>query len=719
MSDLIEQILATISRKSYTPIKPKALARKIGVPGHEYAGFRKVLRELIRTGRVETGKNHTIKPAQPHGTIAGIFRAHPAGNGGFVRPHVIDGKMGPEIRIPDSDCLDASHGDEVLVKLTKKPTRVGLGPKGLILQVLQRATRQFVGTYFERDGQGMVRVDGTVFAHSVYVGDPGAKGAKAGDKVVFEMIRFPSAEERGEGVLTEVLGEHGKPGVDLLSIIRAYDLPDEFPEQVKEEAREAAAMFNEKELAGREDLRNEVIVTIDPVDARDFDDAVSLHLDPTSGHWALGVHIADVGHFAPPGSRVDAEARKRATSVYLPQRVLPMFPEVISNSLASLQEGRVRYVKSAFIDMTAAGQKTGIRFANAAIKVRKRFTYEQVGAILKALDEKTELPMTVEPEVLALLERMRDLALILRKRRRKRGSLELTMPEVDLEYDEQGRVSGAHYAVHDLSHQIIEEFMLAANEAVAEHLHSLAVPFLRRIHPQPEPRKLEAFAEFARTLGYKMELPDDRFSIQRILEKSATRPDVHAVHYALLRSLKQAIYSPQDEGHYALASDQYCHFTSPIRRYPDLVIHRLLDQWLQRGRVGSDATELAALGEHCSKMERRAETAERELIKVKLLTYLSERMGLEMDAIITGVADYGFFAQSETLPVEGLVHVSTLDEDYYYYEDSTHSLIGRGSNQRYRLGDKVKVKVVRVDLQRRQLDLRVIAPKKQTKTRSR
>src|SRR5262249_976555 len=272
----------------------------------------------------------------------------------------------------------------------------------------------------------------------------------------------------------------------------------------------------------------------------------------------------------------------------------------------------------------------------------------------------------LQPEVLALLIRMRDLAMILRRRRLKRGAIELNMPEAKLDFDDKGRVRGAHFVKHDVSHQIIEEFMLAANEAGAAHLVGLGVPLLRRVHPAPEPTKLEAFADFARSLGYKIDHDTDRFALQRVLEKSADKPDVYAVHYALLRSLKQAVYSPEEEGHYALASKNYCHFTSPIRRYPDLTIHRLLDQWLRSGRAGSDETELAALGDHCSKTERRAEMAERELIKVKLLTYLSERLGLELEVIITGVADYGFYAQAEELPVEGLVHVSTLTEDYFY-----------------------------------------------------
>jgi ribonuclease R len=710
MPDLAEQIVAAVARKSYTPIKPKALARKLGVTRPRYGDFRRVLRGLLRQGRVEMGKNHTVRNAQPHGTVAGVYRRTGTG-AGYVRPHAVDGQAGPEVLIRDGDALDAATGDEVLVKLIRKPNRHGVSPVGVVLEVRERATRQFVGTYFERDGQGLVRVDGTVFSHSIYVGDPGAKGARSEDKVVIEMLRFPSPEDRGEGVITELLGPRGRPGVDTLSVIRAFGLPDKFPEDVLQEAREAAAAFSERDLDGRDDFTKEIVITIDPADARDFDDAVSLTQDPKTKHWQLGVHIADVAHFAPPGSLLDREARKRGTSVYLPQRVLPMFPEVISNSVASLQQDRVRYVKSALIDFTPAGQKTAARFANAAIRNHHRFTYEEVSAILadhQPSGGRKPPEKKLDPEVHALLLRMRDLAMILRKRRVKRGALELNMPEAELEYDEQGRVTGAHFAKHDVSHQIIEEFMLAANEAVAEHLAGLGVGFLRRIHPAPDPNKLKAFADFARSLGYRIERETDRFTLQRVLERSAERPDVHAVHYALLRSLKQAVYSPVEEGHYALASNNYCHFTSPIRRYPDLTVHRLLDRWLRTRRAGSDEIELVALGDHCSKTERRADMAERELIKLKLLTYLSTRIGSELEAIITGVADYGFFAQAEDLPVEGLVHISTLPDDYYYFEEATHSLIGRRSKRRYRLGDKVRVNVVRVDLQRRQLDFRVL-----------
>ncbi len=713
MLDLEKKILAAVTDPGYKPLKPKALARKVGLATDDYDHFKTAVRKLVKEGRLELAKNSTLRAPTTANTVVGVFR-RTSGGFGFVRPSSPGekGEKQPEIYIPQEGVGDASSGDTVLARIGKKARRPDLGPRGDIVRVLERATKQFVGTYFERDGQGLVRVDGTVFSHSIYVGDPGAKGARPEDKVVFDMVRFPTSEERGEGVITEILGPRGKPGVDTLSIIKAFGLPEDFSADALDEARSQAAQFSEKDLAGREDFTGWTTITIDPVDARDFDDAVSLTQDPQSKHWLLGVHIADVGHFAPRGSALDREARKRSTSVYLPQRVLPMFPEIISNSLASLQQGKVRFVKSALMDLTPLGVKTDVRFANAAIRVKKRFTYEQVLGLLEDPHGPQSLALGVEPEILELLWRMRDLALILNKRRLKRGYLQLHMPEPELEYDKDGRITGAHFRKSDISHQMIEEFMLLANEAVAEHLDSKDIAFLRRVHPAPEPTKLKAFAEFARILGYKVQRETDRFTLQRILNQSADKPEAHAVHYALLRSLKQAIYSPAKDDHYALASENYCHFTSPIRRYPDLVVHRLLDQLIRRGRVGSDFEELTALGEHCSKMERRAETAERELIKLKLLTYLSERLGMEMEVVITGVADYGFYGQAEVLPVEGLAHISTLPDDYYYFDQASHSLIGQRNKRRFRLGDKVKVKVVRVDLQKRQADLRVIEKRK-------
>jgi len=736
MTDLLTRILHVITSHSYTPIKAKPLFKRLNLDEGQYPEFRKTLRELIRTGRLAVGRNQTIRAADPHGTVTGTYRRAQAGHG-FVRPHAVDGVLKADIYIREDKGLDAATGDEVLVRITRAASNIK-DAAGEIVRVLERATRTFVGTYFERDGESLVRVDGTVFSHSISVGDSGAKGAKPQDKVVIEMLRFPSQDGRGEGVIVEVLGPHGDPGVDTLTIIRAFGLPEAFPESALDEARQVASQFDETDLAGREDFTQELVITIDPPDAKDFDDAVTVVIDPKTKHWVLTVHIADVGAFVKPGGALDVEARKRATSVYLPQKVIPMFPEVISNGLASLQQGKLRYVKTVQMEFTPGLQKGHVRFANGVIRNRRRFTYSEVQELLERMKDeggrmkeegKSEQDgdssvqpssftlhpsgtpaasaSEVSPEILQMLKRMRDLAILLRKKRFKRGSLELEMPEAVLEYDDNGRVSGAHFAEHNLSHQVIEEFMLAANEAVAEHFSKYEVPFLRRVHPAPAEEKLEAFAQFADILGYRIKRAQDRFELQRVLHETADKPERAAIHFALLRSLKQATYSPIQDEHYALASQDYCHFTSPIRRYPDLQVHRLLDRWIKEGTASADVAELTALGEHCSKRERRAETAERELVKLKILTYLSGKLGEQYDAVITGVADYGFFAQAEKIPAEGLVHISSLVDDYYWYDETSHTLEGRRTQRRFRLGDRVRLEVARVDLPRRMLDLRL------------
>jgi len=720
MKDLVEIILRYVQRPNYQPLKVKALARRLGIAAEDYAEFRRTVKNLIRQGQLAWGRNHLVRPADAEptegSTVVGIFHKT-AGGFGFVRPHGVEKYSPREIFVPASAVGDAATGDEVLVRLTRRAKGPERGPVGRIVRVVERATHHFVGTYIERGGEGFVIVDGTKFSEPIWVGDAGAKNVRPQDKVVVEIVRFPAPGLMGEGVITEVLGPRGAPGVDTLSVIRAFNLPVAFSAEALAEARLQAERFREDDLTGREDFTSWLTITIDPEDARDFDDAVSLSYDSHRRHWHLGVHIADVSHFVPPGSALDREARERGNSVYLPQRVLPMLPEVLSNHLASLQQGRVRYVKSVLMEFTQHGQRVHTRFAEAAIRVARRFTYTQVQQILDAASDKRQLAAVQErlhlsSELVELLLRMREFAMILRQRRKKRGALELYILEVELEYDAEGRVCGAHYVPHDTSHQIIEEFMLAANEAVAEHLQSLGVPFLRRIHAPPAPHKLREFAEFARELGYDIDprYATDRFQLQRVLEQSRHRPEVHAVHYALLRSLKQAEYSPVEEGHYALASDHYCHFTSPIRRYPDLTVHRLLGRWLRTGKISADEQELLALGAHCSFTERRADEAERELIRMKLLAYLSERVGLELDAIITGVEPFGFFAQSPMLPVDGLVHISSLTDDFYYHDEATHSLVGRRTRRRFRLGDRVRVKVVHVDPYRHELDFRLAEP---------
>ena len=519
------------------------------------------------------------------------------------------------------------------------------------------------------------------------------------------MVRFPTHAQAGEGVIVEVLGPRGAPGVDTLSIIREFNLPGEFADDAVEESRLQAEKFDESISSDRTDLDGPGDDHDRSVDARDFDDAVSLSRDE-KGYWRLGVHIADVSHFVRPKSALDREAYQRGTSTYLPDRVIPMIPEIISNGLASLQPDKVRYTKTAFIEFSPEGVPLATECMSAAIKSRRRFTYEEVDSYLADPDAwRTKL----DKEVHALLGRMRELAGILRAHRHSRGGLELTMPEVKIDLDKNGRVSGAHLVVNTESHKIIEDFMLAANEAVAELLAKADLHFLRRVHAAPDPRKLKALTEFVTGLGIQVESLESRFELQRLLAEVAGQPEERAVNYSLLRSLQRAVYSPEEEGHYALASDCYCHFTSPIRRYPDLTIHRLLDAHLKGKKPHNDFGEMAVLGEHCSDRERRSEQAERELTKVKLLDYLSGHVGMTLEAVVTGVEEYGLFVQGVELPAEGLVHVTSLQDDFYRFDRGAHTLAGHRSGNSYRLGDSVTVTVARVDVDRRELDFRIVA----------
>ena len=716
-AELEQAILALVRRPGYQPVKPRVLAQRLHL-GKDRAGeVKRAVKRLVRQGQLAYGASHRValaSAASPKGNqVVGVFRRAEGGYG-FVRPSgaAVDGTSAADIFIPVRHAGDAASGDLVVVRLRKqvgrKRPRAGAaaprGPRGEIVEVLQRETHQFVGRLFESGGSAYVEVDGNLFARPIYVGDPGSKQARPDDKVVFEMIRFPSHLHEGEGVVTEVLGPRGAPGVDTLSILREFGLPERFPDDALADARRQVDRFDESIPADRLDLTGQTVITIDPIDARDFDDAISLERSEEGG-WNLGVHIADVAHFVPPKSALDREAFQRATSVYLPDRVLPMLPESISNGLASLQPGKVRYTLSVRMEFTADGLRVASEVRRSAIKSRRRLTYEEVDDYLRQPDAwRRKLGLAVH----ALLGRMHELAMILRRRRLQRGALELTMPEVKIDLDKHGRVAGAYVVRQTESHQIIEEFMLAANETVAETLRDQGLRFLRRIHQAPAPRKLEALAEFVAALGIKTDGLQSRFELQGLLARVAGRPEQHAVNYAVLRSLQRAVYGPQEEGHYALASDCYCHFTSPIRRYPDLTVHRLLHAVLDGAKPPSNLAELAVLGEHCSQREQRAEMAERELTRLKLLAYLDTRIGEEMDAVITGVESYGLFAQGIQLPAEGLIHVDSLCDDYYRFDRASHTLSGLRAGNRYRLGDLVRVAVGRVDVDRRELDFRLV-----------
>ncbi|MCL2349424.1 MAG: VacB/RNase II family 3'-5' exoribonuclease [Planctomycetaceae bacterium] len=686
--------------------------------------------------------------------IVGTFRQTEHGNG-FVRPrvapHDADAPPPADIFIPAEVARDAASGDLVVVELTFDPKRdagkrrfdrserdrpwdrqqdrrfgggsqEASGPVGRIVEILERETFRFVGTYDCDDDVAVVEVDGKLFRTPIYVGDPSACPARTGDKVVIDMVRFPTHVRHGEGVVVEVLGPHGTPELDTLLIINQFGLPKEFPEEVIRSAQKIASQFEETIPKDRFDATEETTLTIDPEDARDFDDAVSLE-KLECGHWRLGVHIADVAFFVQPGEPVDKEAYSRGTSVYLPDKVIPMLPEAISNSLASLQPDKLRFAKSVWIEMTEDGIPVDVEIKRTVIRSDARLNYDQVTEFIADPKQwRDKWRDKLKPDVFRLLGDMYALAMILRDRRMKRGALELTMPEIKLVLDDDGKVCGSKLAGHLPSNQIIEEFMLAANEAVAEYLEKRNVLFLRRIHALPTYRKMKQFAQFVKSLGIANVSPDtlleSRFEIQSLLERVKGRPEEAAVNFSLLRSMQKAVYSPEEEGHYALASSCYCHFTSPIRRYPDLTVHRLLDQVLTGVKPTNDLRELFLLGEHCSQQERNAEEAERELIKLKLINYLATKIGTRMTGVITGVERFGFFVQGEEIPAEGLVRIKSL-EGRYFFDADTHTLTG-GRGESFRLGDRVVIEIVNANPDTRRIDYKYVgsAPKPEKSTAS-
>lgn len=724
MQEYEDAILRYVNDPKYRPVKPAAMAKKLGLEGDDVTNFRRVVKQMVKAGKLAWGPSHLVFAVSALGEVSGVgpspdrqasfassskhvvgtFR-RAEGGFGFVRPEGTPAGAGrdADIFVPANGAGDAANGDIVRLRLSGRVGRMGKS-EGRIIDIIERATNRFVGTYAVTAGMGVVQIDGKIFSSPVYVGDPGAKGAQPDDKVVIEMVRFPSHLRDGEGVIVEILGKRGEPGVDTLSIIREFNLPGDFSETVLEDAREQAAQFDEGNLKNREDLTGETVITIDPVTARDFDDAISL-VQQKNGHWLLGVHIADVSHFVRTKSPLDQEAKERATSVYLPDIVIPMIPEIISNNLASLQPDRVRYAITARIEFSPEGQRIATNVFKSAIKSCRRFTYEEVDEYLA---DRAGWKAKLAPEVHSLLARMHELAMILRDRRMKRGALELNMPELEIDLDSKGNVSGAHLEINTESHQIIEEFMLAANEAVAEMLFDKGVVFLRRVHGAPEPRKLKSLTDFVGELGFKTESLENRFALQGLLNGVKEDSREHAVNYAVLRAMQRAVYSPEEEGHYALASKCYCHFTSPIRRYPDLTIHRLIEQVSQGKTPEQHLSELLTLGDHCSAQEQRATEAERELNRVKLLLYLQDKVGMQMDGIITGVENFGLFVMGTHLPAEGFVHITSLADDYYRFDKQGHCIRGFRSGNTYRLGDPVRVAVAAVDVERRELDLRLL-----------
>jgi len=693
-----QQILALLARKDYRPLDKDGLAKTLGRKSGVRMGLNQALRELERAGEIARIRKNRYVLAAEADLVAGKLSIHQVGYG-FLTPE----KPGePDIFIAAENTGTAMHGDRVVARISQDAPygRIRGRREGRVIRILERAHDTIVGTLQHSRNFYYVVPDDPRLVHDVYV-SPKKAAAAVGDKVVVRLEAWESRHVNPEGEIIEVLGPASAPGVDMLSIIRKYHLPTEFPRDVLEQSDRISEKIDARQLEGREDLRKEFTVTIDPDDARDFDDAI--HVEKIkNGGWRLGVHIADVAAYVEPESALDREARRRGNSVYLPDRVIPMLPERLSNGVCSLNPGVDRLTHSVFIQFDKKGTAKGARFARSVIRSAHRLSYKQAYAILKS------------PPRDRLSERLHaawELAQLLRQKRFGHGSLDLDFPEVKVWLDEAGKPVRLERVENDESHQLIEEFMLAANEAVARELKNRAIPTIYRIHEDPDPEKLAEYREFVLSFNYKVGDLTHRAEVRRLLESIRGKPEEQALKIGLLKSLKRARYFPQPLGHYGLAKANYLHFTSPIRRYADLVVHRALAQHDGKYRSRTDMSQVASIAEHVSTTERTAADAEIESVRMKKLEFfqrqLDERNPQIFRAAIVDVRNYGLAVELPDILITGLVHVSSLSDDFYLFEPARRQLIGRRSRKRFSIGDGVRVFVVRVDAFKRQVDFAI------------
>lgn len=681
------------------PLKSKPLARELNIPDDQYAQFRALLREMVEEGALVLGPGRRLEVPEKSGQIIGIFRATRRGFG-FLQ--VVD--QPNDIFIPEEATADALDGDTVAVRLLKARKK-GEPPSAEIVRIIERGLLRWVGRLEQIGRRWIVRPQGRTPAPLVEIADPTAKSARPGDLVVVEPLDRNINATQIRGVIIESLGPPTQTQALMRAVIRRHSVPEEFPDAVRREAQAASSLLTPEEWGTREDLRRITTITIDPVDARDFDDAISVE-SFDNGHYELGVHIADVAHFVPVGGALDREARARGNSTYVPQFVVPMLPEVLSNGVCSLQPNVERLTKSVFIEYNQKGEPQRTRCANSVISSHMRLTYEQASAALAGQ------PGELDGETLDLLTDAEDLARRIQRRRRADGMIVLTLPEVALEFDAHGRIANSGPADNSFSHTLIEMFMVEANEAVCRLLVKEHIPHIRRVHPPPG----EEAARTLRQLSYLMgkRLPDilDRAIILNILAAVHGKPEEMAVNYVLLRSMSQAVYSPALEGHFALASKHYTHFTSPIRRYADLTIHRLLDGYLRK-RQGQpppggfpeppSLVDLALLGKAISATERRSQLAERDAKSALLLQLMEKKIGETLDGVITSVTKYGAFVQIRPYLAEGLIRIGDLGDERWTYDDEAALLYGQRSGRVIALGQKVRVRIVAVDDVRQEL----------------
>lgn len=683
----------------YVPMKIKELAILLDVPREERAALEEVLHELMMEGKIEVSKRGKYSKTEGK-FLTGTFIGNARGFG-FV---AVEGET-EDIFISESQVNGAMHGDLVQISLQSGKSAEGRRREGAVVKILQRGITKAVGIFQKSKNFGFVVPDNLKLGQDIFVPLEHSKGAVDGHKVVVEITDYGNERKKPEGKVIEIIGHVNDPGTDIMSIVKGYELPTEFPPKVLKQAENVGKPVSGADMAGRKDVRDWQMVTIDGEDAKDLDDAITLTKE--GENYRLGVHIADVTNYVQEHSALDVEALERGTSVYLVDRVIPMLPHILSNGICSLNAGEDRLALSCIMLINPAGVVIGHEIAETVVRVDRRMSYTSVRKILKDKDEKEREEYE---ELVPMFELMEELAAILREKRRMRGSIDFDFPETKIVLDKQGRPLEIKPYERNVATRIIEDFMLIANETVAQDYFWQEVPFVYRTHDTPDSEKIRKLGTFINNFGYSIRIGQDEIhpkELQKLLEKIEDTPEEPLISRLTLRSMKQAKYTVQNTGHFGLAAQYYCHFTSPIRRYPDLQIHRIIKETL-RGRMNEKRMAhydkiLPEVAAQSSTRERRAEEAERETDKLKKVEYMSEHIGETFEGVISSVTAWGMYVELPNT-VEGMIHVDNMTDDYYHFNEETYELTGERTNKVYKLGQMVSVVVADADKFMRTID---------------
>ncbi|NLU51977.1 MAG: ribonuclease R [Clostridiaceae bacterium] len=699
MEERKQKILAFMREESYKPLKLSELEVVLDVPQEDRPALKELLDSMAEEGLIIKTRKERYGVPERMGLIVGKFQGHARGFG-FVLPDIGD----DDVFIPSNAINGAMHGDRVIARLNR--TLPGERHReGEIIQIISRANKSIVGKLDLSEHFGFVKPDHNRLSGDIFIPKEYLNGAKQGQKVVVQIDKWPQKNRNAEGRIIEILGDEDEAGVDVMSIIRAYNIPYEFPEDVIKEAQAVPTTVTEEDMKGRRDLRSLRMVTIDGEDARDLDDAVSIEV-LENGNFRLGVHIADVTHYVKEGSALDNEALLRGTSVYFPDRVIPMLPKELSNNICSLNAKVDRLAFSVMIDIDQRGNVVDHDIFESVIHVDERMTYTNVYKILEEDDQ--ELKERYKDHLKDFYN-MKKLALILKEKRRRRGAIDFDFDEAKVIVDEKGKPIEIKRYKMTIANSIIEEFMLLCNEVVSEHFFWMGIPFVYRIHEDPDPEKMENLNNILGTFGYRLKGYRDVHpkALQDIINQIKGKPEEKAINTIVLRSMQKARYSDVHTWHFGLAAEYYSHFTSPIRRYPDLIIHRIMKEQLS-GKLNESRIEhyrsiLPGVTQRCSERERAAEDAERDCIDLKKAEYMVDKVGEQFEGTVSSITAFGMFVELDNT-VEGLIRLSSMDDDYYTYNEKALCLIGERTGKIYRIGDKVNVLVTKVTPETRQID---------------